>query len=86
MIFKDFLRPCTFDKRKLSIGRVNSYGQKVNVVLLRKQGTAATVVSTCNSQPILMINNNYLYLKRVTHSNGKDLPRGPLACLANEIV
>ena len=26
-------------------------------------------------------NNNNLYLKRVTQSNGKDLPWGPLACL-----
>ena len=25
--------------------------------------------------------NNNLYLKRVTQSNGKDLPWGPLACL-----
>ena len=27
------------------------------------------------------INDNNLYLKRVTQSNGKYLPRGPLACL-----
>ena len=26
-------------------------------------------------------NNNNLYLKRVTQSNGKDLPWGPLVCL-----
>ena len=26
-------------------------------------------------------NNNNIHLKRVTQSNGKDLPLGPLACL-----
>ena len=40
--------------------------------------TTTTTTTTFNNSNN---NNNNLYSKRVTQSNGKDLPWGPLACL-----